>query len=233
MGKGKTVNFKSPVTWIILCFCLAVGIGVGTYGDWLIGGELQEAQERQPPQELIKGLGEAAAKQLSKAAPTKWLKGEGFTIPIPDGFHVPPEKIAGKARKMGGVIIMVDRPEGEMFRGAVVVIPVEKTADMESLSYLDDHSKACAELNLVPLEKSKTQVIKVPSGTYCQRIGLVPDRESVASTLTLFKPVGVEAAWSVTCNYDPRDTIAQSGCVQVLEHWRYEEAPQPVESESD
>ena len=202
----------------VLLFSLVLGVGLGVFVGLASGCGNQSRHEAGEEHRTSDERHASTPAKLSR------LQGDGYSIPMPNGTIETPAKVAANVHKMGGKMIMFARKQSGWFAGSVVVIPAQKSPGMESFNDFDDLTKACAEVNALPLNESKTQVVQLPSGRYCQRVGLSPNRENVGSTLTLFKPVGVDVAWAVTCNYDVRDDVAKQGCQTVLNGWQYDPA---------
>lgn len=163
-----------------------------------------------------------AAKAPKKAAPasaTKVSKEAGrvktasFTMPLPAGYKRVPQpavdKMSQQSKQKVEVALFKPRAQPDYFITSIVVTKVA-TTEMDPKD-----EKACAQAaalsaKAAAVKSSGAKIIKLPIGRTCQ-FEMGDKHRAIQTVVYLGK-----AQWTVTCNFDSRDTPSRSECAQVL-----------------
>jgi TonB family protein len=161
----------------------------------------------------------AAAPVLAQDTPR--VKGPGYSVPIPAGFHA--DSTSTDFEKTlwarGGVVLVQDGADRD---GANVRIVLASGAEREGTHYTIEECErfGAGMAPSLDADLESSRITETPLGPACQIAVAAPPR---ATTFTLMVTDAV--AYVATCNYEARDGGAPEWCREVIDGWRREQLP--------
>jgi len=161
----------------------------------------------------------AAAPLHSQETPR--VRGPGYSVPIPAGFHADSTStdFARSLWARGGALLSHDSAPGRI---NVTIVPAGSME--EEAGHGHDTPEGCREFassfaRAMGIDLERAAMAETPVGSTCQIV--VIDRPNAhAATFTMLS--AGPAGFGVTCNYHTRDRDTPPWCREVIDGWRTE-----------